>query len=324
MPCGGGAAVRRRSSITNYAAMPFVEVPDLAQNPWTAAAIDDVLPPFQNALESLKTLRGSLNPPSSRLDHLEAGLDELKASLKQLMASAQRHHSTKEVDDSGDFDGAPGRPPASPSQQKLEQALDKLDTSLVSRIRFRAVRSDYYNWPLIARRNVLSAATSGHLCKTLVMENRGTTVAESPNDTTKPPRWIILVLQYTTKLNAVTVNKAVRSIRGPDHDPFPIKWVRVRAAHAEDSERLSGYPTGAVTPFGLKFPEEFTVLVSSSIMNLRPKYVWLGAGHVDVKMRVPLDDLITYTNARIGDFTDPKTQEEIDRIGQGDENEGLE
>ncbi|KAI5417471.1 hypothetical protein KIW84_042179 [Lathyrus oleraceus] len=52
-----------------------------------------------------------------------------------------------------------------------------LRTNSVNDFSFKRVASDYYDWPLEARRNTLSAASVHHLCKSIVLVN-----TQAPSD----------------------------------------------------------------------------------------------------------------------------------------------
>ena len=70
------------------------------------------------------------------------------------------------------------------------------------------------------------------------------------------------------------------------------KAFHMRLAKEEDSERLTGYAHGAVTPFGTAM--RVPVLVSREMEKLAPGgEFWLGGGEVDLKMRVSYDELVS-------------------------------
>ncbi|KAG6427737.1 hypothetical protein SASPL_111984 [Salvia splendens] len=70
---------------------------------------------------------------------------------------------------------------------------------------FKRVPSDYYDWTLEARRDVLGASSIHHLCKSIVLVN-----TQAPADVTdcsnrNNSKYYVVVVQYTARFNAETV-----------------------------------------------------------------------------------------------------------------------
>ncbi|XP_073047661.1 uncharacterized protein [Primulina eburnea] len=70
---------------------------------------------------------------------------------------------------------------------------------------FKRVPSDYYPWPLESRRDVLSAASIHHLCKSIVLVN-----TQAPSNVTDVSdrnysKYYVVVVQHTARFNAETV-----------------------------------------------------------------------------------------------------------------------
>ena len=111
-------------------------------------------------------------------------------------------------------------------------------------------------------------------------------------------RWYLVLVQYTARLSqqklrsfciSATTRGGGKGQKGVSHAP----------AKEEDSERLTGYEHGAVTP--LRTAEPVPVLVSREMETLAPGgEFWLGGGEVDLKMRVSYDELSQIRRGRGG------------------------
>ena len=98
------------------------------------------------------------------------------------------------------------------------------------------------------------------------------------------PQFICAILQYSSRLNADAVKKAVA-----DNNPsIPKSKFNFQLAHTDDSARLTGYEHNAVVPIGMK--TTLPIILSEQITQLQPNHFWLGAGQVDVKLRVEVNE----------------------------------
>ena len=98
------------------------------------------------------------------------------------------------------------------------------------------------------------------------------------------PQFICAILQYSSRLNADAVKKAVS-----DSNPsIPKSKFNFQLAHTDDSARLTGYEHNAVVPIGMK--TTLPIILSDKITQLQPNHFWLGAGQVDVKLRVEVNE----------------------------------
>jgi len=148
-------------------------------------------------------------------------------------------------------------------------------------IAFKRVPGNYYDRPLEARKDLVGAASINHLCKTIVMENcKWSKEDASPTN----PQFVCVVLQYTTRLNADAVKKAIAEAN-PSVSKSKFNF---QLAQEADSDRLTGYRHNAVVPIGMK--TDLPILLSDQITRLNPAHFWLGAGQVDVKLRVDLKE----------------------------------
>lgn len=49
------------------------------------------------------------------------------------------------------------------------------------------------------------------------------------------------------------------------------------------------------------------LVVSQAVSSARPRYLWLGGGEVDMKLRVPFVQLVAGLNAHVLDCTEPRS-----------------
>ena len=54
------------------------------------------------------------------------------------------------------------------------------------------------------------------------------------------------------------------------------------------------------------------IVVCSEVANVKPAYIYLGGGDVNVKLGSAIDDLIRSTNAIVGKVSDPRAVSETE------------
>ncbi len=79
---------------------------------------------------------------------------------------------------------------------------------------------------------------------------------------------------------------------------------RLQLAPAEASDRLTGFAHNAVSPFGML--AAVPVLVCSRLLALRPAYVFLGAGEVDLKLGLSVSALVEALRPIVVTISDPR------------------
>ena len=183
---------------------------------------------------------------------------------------------------------------------------------------------DYYSHTL-SQRAIMLQAREEHLCKTIVLENRA--AAEAGVD--GAPRFVMVVLQYVAKLDLVALAKALRHAVTP---PLPKSAIRLCVGDEVECTTMTGFIRNAICPFGSLatlpvrpwFPPRLhrlvrlvrnhhcpgmvcgcnsQVVVSSAASKVWPPVLWLGGGQVDVKLRVPIPQLIAKLHASVVDCT---------------------
>jgi len=106
-----------------------------------------------------------------------------------------------------------------------------------------------------------------------------------------------LILQYAAKLHGEKVKRFLHKTNGK----LGIQYFRPRQAAFETSEKLSGYPSGSVTPVGIKTP--LPIILSHEIAKLQPDFFWMGGGEEFLKLGLHVSDFIDAYKPFIVDCT---------------------
>lgn len=70
----------------------------------------------------------------------------------------------------------------------------------------------------------------------------------------------------------------------------PKRCFNLRLAPSEVSDELSGYEHNAVSPFGMRM--KMPIIMSHTIASLDPGIMYLGAGEVDLKVGLRVDEFL--------------------------------
>ncbi|CAK7355838.1 unnamed protein product [Dovyalis caffra] len=154
---------------------------------------------------------------------------------------------------------------------------------------FKNVPSDYYDWPLESRRDILGAASIDHLCKSIVLVN-----TQAPSNITDCSdrnnlKYYIVVVQYTARFNAETVKNYLYALNG---GKIAKKKFNLRLAPEETSVKLTGYEHNGVTCIGMK--TDIPVILDEAIVRLNPDFFWLGGGEIDLKLGIRTSEFIDF------------------------------
>ena len=173
----------------------------------------------------------------------------------------------------------------SPTWEKVEAAATALG---LTGVKFWRVRGDYYDQELAWRRDVLGAATTAQLCKAMIMENTKlvdlTAEAAAAQGRVK---YACVVLQYDgPKLNKEKMTDFVRKMEGKA--AVGKKQYNMRMVSEEANLALSGFEHNAVTPVGMA--QRMPIIVSAPLAAFEE--MWLGAGEVDLKLKVNVQQFV--------------------------------
>lgn len=206
-------------------------------------------------------------------------------------------------------------PPANPrtlgpEEGEDEHAVMKRQMALSSKLGlkssgFSLAPSDYYDWELEQRRDLLRAPSTDRLCKSIVMENtkcRHKTFADSADS-----RYYVVCVQYIARLHNEKLCKAVRAhivnTKGKEACPGK-KHFNMRLVSTEVNSELTGFSHNGVSPLGCK--NKIPMIVSDKIMpfkGTKDDYIWLGGGHVNLKWRISIDELLEHYEPIVADIT---------------------
>ncbi|KAL5718288.1 hypothetical protein ACHQM5_011206 [Ranunculus cassubicifolius] len=152
---------------------------------------------------------------------------------------------------------------------------------------FKTAPSDYYDRPIEARRDILSAPSIHHLCKSIVLVN--TQANESVIDCSdwNNSKYYVVVVQYTARFNADSVKNF---LYGLNEGKIPKKRFNLRLAPEEESMKLTGYKRNAVTCIGMK--TDIPVILDEAITKLDPDFFWLGGGEIELKLGIRTSQFI--------------------------------
>ncbi|XP_016551622.2 uncharacterized protein LOC107851195 [Capsicum annuum] len=165
--------------------------------------------------------------------------------------------------------------------------------------RFKRVDSDYYDWSLEARRDVLGAASIHHLCKSIVLVN-----TQAPSNITdcsdrSNSKYYVVVVQYTARFNAETVKNFLYTL---NDGKIAKKKFNMRLAPEETSVKLTGYEHNGVTCVGMK--TDIPVILDEAITKLNPDFFWLGGGEIDLKLGMRTSEFINFAKPFIVNCSD--------------------
>ena len=186
------------------------------------------------------------------------------------------------------------------SMRRARQAVEK--AQLLSAC-WKFVPPPYYTWPLAQRAAYLGAPTIHHLCKSLLLENKKAT-GDDVNATF--PKFVMVIVQYSASLETKALVNAIRALR-PVEDRKDPSCFEFRIASSEDNDRLTGYQHNSVTPFGL-LSKDVVMVLAEAIVPL--KFLWMGGGHVELKLGMAVTDFCAALKPVIAPITQPRANVE--------------
>lgn len=200
-------------------------------------------------------------------------------------------------------DSWPNLEPCSQDTPEVAQVRQWCKDNKVFSATLAWVPSDYYSHSLQWRRDILKADSINNLCKTVLLEN--THCVNQDCSDPRNSRYYMILFQYVERINTESVMRVVKSW----NEGLGKKKFNFRVAPSADSEKLTGFMHGGVVPFcnNILIP----VIMSSSIVSISPSYIWIGAGHVDCKLRVDIHEFINVVMPEIASVTVPLSEEEL-------------
>lgn len=169
---------------------------------------------------------------------------------------------------------------------------------------WKVVPPEYYTWNLEQRRVELGATNTYQLCKSMLMENIKCNNADCSDRTNA--RYYLVVVQYRAEINGKKLASEIRALRPVGKGRLEPKQFEFRLASSEDNDRLTGYVHNSVTPFGLK-DGKVPIVLASDITKVRPSFMWMGGGHVDLKLGMAVEEFVRGVGAIVVDVSDTKS-----------------
>ncbi|CAO3649952.1 unnamed protein product [Cunninghamella blakesleeana] len=158
--------------------------------------------------------------------------------------------------------------------------------------RFIQVEPDYYDWEIQQRAFRVNAPSRAHMCKSLVMENTRCT----HHDYSDPlySRYYCIITRYDSPVNTQTL---MHYARGLKNKTISKKNYNFRLADSDVSLELTGFKKGGVCPLGMK--NSLPIIMAESVTKLDPPVMYLGAGHIDYKWGIPVQEFIRTTGCMV-------------------------
>ena len=118
---------------------------------------------------------------------------------------------------------------------------------------------------------------------------------------------VAVVIQYESRLNSEKVMKFAKNLQNEKYVNTKLgkKYFHFRLADEDEARELTGYGYNAITPFLMKTQYlliRLPVIMSDALVDLRPNYLWLGGGEVDLKLGMSVDEFLKYTGAYVADI----------------------
>jgi hypothetical protein len=206
---------------------------------------------------------------------------------------------------------------ATANSSEVAKVKQSLLNNKVFNYRLVTVPEDYYDRSFQGRADILSASIP-QLCKSLIFENANFDEScQEGADDLSYAKFYLVVVQYEAKFDTIRFENLIWGLR-PYQNRLAKSKFNFNLASAEDNDRLSGYKHNAVTPFGMTTErskdgvvvesglriKNVPVVICSRLQNIRPSYIYLGGGEVNVKLGLGLSDFIRVHQPIIGNVSE--------------------
>jgi prolyl-tRNA editing enzyme YbaK/EbsC (Cys-tRNA(Pro) deacylase) len=107
-------------------------------------------------------------------------------------------------------------------------------------------------------------------------------------------------------INTNKLSSELRGLRPPGSGRLEPKYFSdMRLAPEEVSEKLTGYGHNGVSPFGM-LDKSIPIVVCKSILDVRPKFIYMGGGHKDLKLGMAVSEFVDAVDAIVLDISEPR------------------
>ena len=168
--------------------------------------------------------------------------------------------------------------------------------------------SNYYNLSLDERKVILGAKSTKQLCKSCLFENKNYVPNKGNAKEVDPTnsKFYLIVVQYVESINTKKLSSELRGLRPVGPTRFdPGYFTDMRLASEEDNAKLTGYGHNGVSPFGM-IDASIPIIVCKSIVDVRPKFIWMGGGDKDWKLGMAVSEFVNGMDAIVLDISDPR------------------
>ncbi|KAH8065184.1 DNA primase [Aureococcus anophagefferens] len=171
------------------------------------------------------------------------------------------------------------------------------------------VGANYYGKPMRSRAAELGCDVR-QMTKTMLVENkqwRGDDPFAREN-----AKHYLVVVQYAAAYDAQRMRSALSARTGLSKNQF-----NFRVADEATMAALSGFEHNAVTPFGMA-EKRVPVVLASAARDAPGGFIWMGAGHTDLKLGVTVADFLKRFDPLVLDVSAPRDEREWDAAPGGD------
>lgn len=191
------------------------------------------------------------------------------------------------------------------ARQHIESCRNSYNNHICLSAAWKWVPPHYYSLDLPSRAKILQASSVDQLCKAMLMENRSSTAPLDCSDRTNS-KYYLVVVQYAATINTKKLESEIRGLRSAQSGTrLDASMFDFRMAKETDSDRVTGFVHNSVTPFGL-LDKSVSIVVSKAIMDVTPAFMWMGGGHVDLKLGMSVDHFVAALDALILDVSDAR------------------
>ena len=153
---------------------------------------------------------------------------------------------------------------------------------------------------------------SAQVCRCVLMENRASSDQRGDCSDPTDSRFYVAVVRHDAHVESNKLARAVQSLRSP-RDALPPDALDFHAASDDDVHRITGFDFDTVTPFAMENPNVPVILDRDIALleesnNRSPKFLWVGGGHVDLKLGMELEEFVRGTDAIVADISLPMNE----------------
>lgn len=184
---------------------------------------------------------------------------------------------------------------------QMRRARSAVESKSLHSAQWKWVPKHYYDLPLSDRAKLLGAPTTSALCKAVLLENRACDSPDCSDPTNS--RFYMVIVQYDSAIDNKKLQSEIRALRPPGNERIDPSKFDFRLASEEDNDRLTGYEHNSVSPFGL-LDGAVPIVLAKSICGVEPAFMWMGGGHVNVKLGMAVEEFVRGTGSIVIDISE--------------------